>query len=911
MIHDYFLYWGKADPKYPGEPKWHPIVYHCLDVAACGSVLLERQPTWLEVMSRLSGLAAAILRPWVMLQLGLHDIGKFGDGFQSMRPELHAALSGRAVATRNTERHTTLGYLLTQRYLLDWLGQDGRDPDLLDLVQPWLAAATGHHGRPPKNVGNPALLLRDQFPANVANDTQRFVEETGRLFMPEGFPLPAPEAGLAERYMHTSWLLAGLLVVADWLGSNTRWFSYREPTLSLIEYWHQVALTGAHRAVDESGLPPATPAPFAGFKALFANMPAPTPMQVWSESVRIGQGPQLFILEELTGSGKTEAALVLAGRLLESGHGEGVYLALPTMATADGMFDRLRKDDLWRRFFASAKPSLALAHSASDVKLRLEELNRKERDPNRDEETTASQDCATWLADSRKKALLADFGVGTIDQALIGVLPIRHQSLRLLGLSTKVLVVDEVHACDAYMGELLARLLTFHAALGGSAILLSATLPHAQRAKYINAFANGLSLKRVAPEKRDYPLATHFSTDGLDEEPVDAREEVSRTVAVTSLTDELAVFQWLWRAVAQGRCVVWVRNTVADAVASWREWNTAYPDCRAVLYHARFALSDRIRIGKEIGAAFGPDSASDTRRGRLVIATQVIEQSLDVDFDDMVTDLAPIDLVIQRAGRLQRHVRDAHGNRIRCDDRRDGRGGARLAVLTPEASINADKAWPGPLLAKTGYVYPDRGWLWLTAKWLREHATYELPRQARDMIEVVYDEDSFEALPESLRVRSQQADGDRRAARGAARGALLVFDEGYSPTSRQWEDEIETPTRLADDPSVRIRLARSVGDNLTPWAVAEDASLAWQLSDLSVPHRMIGSEISRLEAVIQRAKAAMPDEGRHVLVVLLRAVDEDLWRGSAVNGKGDEIAVAYSPVVGLTLEKGVLDESDI
>ncbi len=906
-----FRYWGKADAKYPGEPKWHPLVYHCLDVAACGSVLLERQTTWNDVMLRLSGLPATRLRPWVTIQLGLHDIGKFGDGFQCKDPGLQVALCGRTASTSNTEHHTTLGYLLTQRHLLDWLGQDGGDPDLLDLVQPWLAAATGHHGRPPRNLGNPALLLRNQFPTHVASDARQFVEEANRLFMPEGFPLPTPEAGLAERYMRTSWLLAGLLVVADWLGSNTRWFPYREPTLSLTEYWNQVALAGAQRAVDESGLAPATPAPFAGFKALFPKIPAPTPMQVWSEGEPIGQGPQLFVLEELTGSGKTEAALILTGRLLESAHGKGVYLALPTMATADGMFDRLRKDGLWRRFFASGEPSLVLAHSASWLKLRLEELNRKEAEPKADEEPTASQDCASWLGDNRKKALLADFGVGTIDQALIGVLPIRHQSLRLLGLSTKVLVVDEVHACDAYMGELLARLLTFHAALGGSAILLSATLPRAQRARYLNAFADGAFLMRAAPEKVDYPLATHFSTAGLTEEPIDARKEVSRTVAVRSLAEEPAVFEWLHDAIAQGRCAVWVRNTVADAVASWLAWNAAYPDYQAALYHARFALVDRLRIGKEIEVAFGPDSTSNTRRGRIVIATQVIEQSLDIDFDDMVTDLAPIDLVIQRAGRLQRHVRDAFGNRMRDPGAKDARGGARLAVLTPEATDDADRTWPGPPLAKTGSVYPDRGWLWLTAEWLRGKGAFELPRHAREMIEVVYDENAFEGLPEGLKVRSQQADGDRRAARGTARGAALVLEEGYSPTSRQWEDEIETPTRLADDPSVRVRLARLAGDNLAPWAVAGDARLAWPLSDLSVPRRLVGGESSSLEATIKRAKATMPDEGRHVLVVPLAEVDGGLWRGSAVNGRGEGITVVYSPIVGLRVEKGVADESDI
>ncbi|MDH4344158.1 MAG: CRISPR-associated helicase/endonuclease Cas3, partial [Nitrospira sp.] len=132
----------------------------------------------------------------------------------------------------------------------------------------------------------------------------------------------------------------------------------------------------------------------------------------------------LFVLEELTGSGKTEAALTLAARLMAEGQGRGVYLALPTMATADAMFDRVRRDDVWRRFFASGAAQLALAHSADRLKLRLEEANRRDAGYGPGEEDSASRNCTAWLADSRKKAMLADFGVGTLDQALLGACPI-------------------------------------------------------------------------------------------------------------------------------------------------------------------------------------------------------------------------------------------------------------------------------------------------------------------------------------------------------------------------------------------------------------------------------------------------------------------------------------------------------
>ncbi|MHB8249671.1 MAG: CRISPR-associated helicase Cas3' [Acidithiobacillus sp.] len=905
----YFKYWGKADENYAGEPKWHPLVYHCLDVAACASVLLERQPGWLAALSRQAGLEPEWLRSWLHFQTAIHDIGKFGDGFQAWRPDLLATLQGRRGINPGGERHDALGYVLAEQYLLDWLGLDGQDPDLFDLIQPWIAAVTGHHGRPAKNLHDAKLLLlRNHYPLPVLEDASSFVTQAARLFLPADFTFPTPEAGLAERYRHASWLVAGLTVAADWLGSNTRWFPYRAPVHSLNEYWKEFALPQARRAVEESGLVPATPTALPCIRALFPGVSMPTPLQAWAEKVEIASGSQIFVLEELTGAGKTEAALTLAARLMAAGEAQGLYLALPTMATADAMFDRVRKDDGWRRFFAAGAGQLALAHSADWLKLRLEEMNRRDAGYGRGEDASASRQCSAWLADSRKKALLADFGVGTLDQALLAVLPAKHQSLRLLGLANKVLIVDEVHACDCYMGELLARLLRFHAALGGSAILLSATLPQNQRARYLQSFAQGAGFAAESPQSDAYPLATRLARSDFTEQALTARESVSRRVETTLLHEEAQALAHLEGAIAQGRCAVWVRNTVADAVETWRQWNVAHPDRPATtLYHARFALQDRLGIGARLLADFGPDSGPGTRNGRLVIATQVVEQSLDVDFDDMVSDLAPIDLVIQRAGRLQRHRRDASGNRVPVETP-DGRGGAQLAVLTPEPVPEADAKWIKGLLPKTGKVYPDHGKLWLTARWLAGEGGFEVPRQARAMIEAVYDEAAFDELPEPLQSVANAADGACRADRGAARGNLLNFDEGCTPTNLIWQDEGEAPTRLGEA-TARVRLARVAEDALVPWAEV-DAGIAWALSELTVPRRLIAAESPRDGALVAAARQAMSDEGRYVVIVALRPVD-DTWRGQALNAGGEEIHVIYSPVCGLTIEKGAEDESDL
>lgn len=915
-----FRYWGKANPDYRGERKWHPLVYHSLDVAACGEVLLRRQPAWLENLARLSGIEPGALTPWLVFLLAIHDLGKFGDGFQALRPDLQQDLRGRIANVGYDVRHDSLGYAVVMEHLPRWL----ECPDLArrggSLLRLWASAVNGHHGRPPKNEGRRARILRHLPADTVLKDAEQFVACARRLLLPKGWAFPDREHDSLERYKKSSWLIAGVAVAADWLGSNTNWFKYHRPDLPLEDYWRRIALPGAEVAVTESGMFAPAPAPDAALARLFPHIAAsPTHLQSWSDEVPIAPGPHLFILEELTGGGKTEAALTLAARLIAMGCGRGVYFALPTMATADAMFDRVQKkgssetNEPWQRFFSSGDASLVLAHSAAGTKQKLDALQRRDGGYNdRLKEASASQYSMAWLADSRKKALLADFGVGTVDQALLAVMPLRHQSLRLLGVSTKVLVVDEVHACDCYMGELLARLLRFHAGLGGSAILLSATLPQAQRARLLSAFADGAGFVAKAPEKNDYPLATHLQETDIAEVRIPAREAVSREVAVEPLADEDTVFQRLKATVVRGGCAVWVRNTVADAVAAWQMWSLNNPENPAILFHARYALCDRLSIGQQIHKTFGPESRAETRRGRLVIATQVVEQSLDVDFDDMVTDLAPIDLVIQRAGRLQRHKRDVDGNPATTE----GRGGAKLGVLMPEPSEDVGADWYKRVLTKAARVYPDHGKLWLTGRWLTSRRAFDLAAHARDMIEFVYGEDGYEQIPPALQGVSDAAEGACKADKGTARSNLLKFDQGYDPTGMDWPDEdaqVDITTRLGEK-TVRLRLAKVSGDGLTAWAAA-DKSIEWALSELTAPKWLITKEGPRHAGRIEQAREEMPDQGRYCLIVPLEQCEDD-WRGWALRERDEdvfeEVRVVYSPITGLRIESGeVMDESDL
>lgn len=204
---DYFRYWGKAGDETDGDIDWHPLVYHGLDVAASARVLMRSQPAWLDSLSRSCELDPAALYKWISFLMAIHDIGKFGQGFQSLRPELQRQLQGIQTVAAYDTRHDTLGYALLLDSLQTWLDRDPDDDLELDLLQPWVSAVTGHHGRPPVNKRTKPIVLR-HF-ANPAREAARqFVQDIRHLLMPD-WCLPEPAPGVAEQQRRCSWLVAG------------------------------------------------------------------------------------------------------------------------------------------------------------------------------------------------------------------------------------------------------------------------------------------------------------------------------------------------------------------------------------------------------------------------------------------------------------------------------------------------------------------------------------------------------------------------------------------------------------------------------------------------------------------------------------------------------------------------------
>ena len=420
---DYLTFWGKARPR--GHVPMHPAAYHCLDVAACAQVLLDRLPL---LRGRFEVLLGSISAPSLIVALvALHDVGKWSRQFQAQAPspELWPAELGDMACAPMAPRHDEAGLALWRKHL------HTSTPGGLDLL-PLARAVWGHHRAPVAEQPHRLTALFGRYGLQCAED---FARDALALLLPTATALPAT-ADLTR----ASWLVAGLTMIADWIGSSQAVFEYERPKFDLATYWKSIALPRAHRAVERSGVIPTASAALQRYTALM-NSPDwnPTPMQAWAEAVPAEPG--IFIVEDATGSGKTEAALMLAHRLIAAGHAEGLYIALPTMATSDGMFDRMAT--VYRRLFDRAGcPSLALAHGARELH---QEFQRSILDP------ASDSYCAEWIAEESRLTFLAQVGVGTVDQAILSVLPSNCQCVRMMGLAQRVLILDEVHAYDAYM----------------------------------------------------------------------------------------------------------------------------------------------------------------------------------------------------------------------------------------------------------------------------------------------------------------------------------------------------------------------------------------------------------------------------------------------------------------------------
>ncbi len=933
-----FCYWGKAGRKKEDENKYHLLVYHNLDVAAVGKVLLKRHRNLRKRLANALEVPEDIFCALAVFFLSVHDLGKFSEAFQGLRRDLYFRLQGRESEKLYNVRHDTLGYLAWQTLLNNIqdreisVSHSAAIPFKNQVFDAWVQAVMGHHGKPPEpDMGARSFYVEKYFNDKDLEVAESFIREAIALFLTEAVPFEHlfEDTYLKQKIRQVTYWLAGLSVLCDWIGSDSQFFPFCSDKMELDEYWECIALKNAQKAVDACGILPESKSFCRSVSDLFEYIETPTPLQRFCHKHPLTSEPQLWILEDVTGSGKTEAALILAHRLMNKKQGEGLFIGLPTMATTNAMYERM--GGTYRNLFDSnAHPSLILSHSARHLseKFRQSILHEQKQETTYERgEADASTQCNAWIANHQKKALLADVGVGTLDQALLGILPVRHQSLRLLGLMNKVLILDEVHAYDSYTQKLIHALLTFHAAMGGSAVLLTATLTLQMKTELAKAFHKGVERDFEDDEvtldlffddiilgetdaERDlkltdssYPLVTVVAASDQAEYPINVRESVEREVAVAMVHDEAEVYRMLTEAAEKKQCACWIRNTVADAMNAFETLKKDYGvlDESLLLFHSRYTLADRIAVEGEVLNCFGKKSGPMERSGKILIATQVVEQSLDLDFDVMISDLSPVDLLIQRLGRLHRHVRWANGKIKKQDRAADDRPAPVFHVLGPKPVTNAEEDWFMTMFPKGAFVYPNVGQLWRTARLLEKFGRIRMPDDARALIEGVFNDDEAEEIPEGLQEKTGCAEGDEMAKGGMGEFNTLILKKGYCENERHWGDDARFPTRLGDD-SITVYLARYQDEQLYAW---RDGEYSWDLSSLKVrasnlsgiPDTVSNELKNRLESLKEDEKGL----NEYSLILPLTQRDEDVWECECVDSRGKLVTVTYSRYLGLQI----------
>ncbi len=895
--------WGKARNSAGGGPSWHPLAYHCLDVAAVAHALLTNRPVTRARASKLLGVDEAFAHQLLVTFAAHHDIGKFAPVFQSKAtpqdwkwPSGYAALS----EYMKSRGHTTDGLILWDEHLADafsgrlWPGLSSY------LLKPIACAVFGHHGRP-IDTSQHSPVLEDVYCAGALKAATSF---SGKVFALAPHAATPEEPTTSAQLKMASWWVAGFMTLADWIGSSQEYFPYTQPDAndpSLDGYWRG-ACEKAAQAVQAAGLTPPAVSRRLGYQAL-TKLSTPTPLQIQTEEVNIGSGSLLAIIEDATGAGKTEAAQMLVHGLLSENRASGAFWGMPTQATANAMYDR-QVNMLAGLFAPSAhtRPSLVLSHGRANLDERfsrsiLPNFDVLGGDASISDEVASEAACPAFMADDRRAGLLADIGVGTVDQAFLGVLPTRFNTLRLFALSEKVLVLDEVHAFDEYMHAEALGLLRMQSALGGSAILLSATLPAAQKREMLDAWCATREPLRdpetaaVEESESAYPLLT------IVREAVDAREDVRfespswshRSVPIHWLREGSEAVGVVVNAARAGACVVWIRNTVSSCISAAATLTAE--GMEPLIFHSRFTPVDRQRIETQVLKQFGRESKRADRNGCVLVATQVVEQSLDIDFDVMVSDIAPIDLLIQRVGRLWRHSRS--------DGERPEGLVPKLHVLSAPADREPDATWVSAACPGTEFVYADAGVLWRTVRVLEDRGSIDSPGGLRSLIESVY---GASDVPPALQASADKAQGQAYSALALGRQNVLKEASGYGGMADKWSSDVSYPTRLGDPTAVlRLAVVNDCGE-VSPWCRSHEGPGGdWYQSEIRVRlsqlrgERFVPADLSRK---VESLRQTWPLYDRDKSVVVLKgggSALRDVW-----SAEGDKKTfLTYSRALGL------------
>lgn len=814
----HLLFWAKTDRKNPDSEWIRPLWSHLIDVAVVAEVLWDRvlPPSLRHDIAHGIGCSEDQARSFLCFMAGMHDIGKAIPSFQHLhvpsRDRLQTAglTFPKKLLTKSRDAIRVHHAHATYALLRHW--ESRRSPRsgpifenlafLLGLHHSKAVTLSSSRDRTEDRHGGPDSWGKAQL------DLIDCIVDILDPYIPGGTE--------TKEWQPWTYLFIGLVTYADWLASiddgDDRFPLYdgedlhaylpvaREHAASLIErlYIDRVADIVSRDFgdifVDPEGRP-FIPNPFQRSVIDLTNGHA-------------ADDQLLTIIEAPTGGGKTEAALYLALTRQSKRKGRGIYLAMPTQATSNGLFTRFEQA-LSRGHRAGSFVNALLVHGHSNLDPRQEDLVRRisllgrmEAIMEDDERPDMSSEgaivaTASWFL-PKKRALLAPYGIGTIDQTLLAVLQSRFFFLRLLGLADKTIVFDEVHAYDTYMLTLLCRLVQWLRAIGSDVIILSATLPGPTKQRLIEAWAG--TTATIDGNEACYPAVTLAS--GNDVVMHELPRHATRTVHLRFPDHDPAHRNIVERALdawRAGCAVAIVCNTVDRSIDVFRALldaagaTTSNADSLSMfILHSRMTHSMREQKEDVILRCFGKDYDGE-RRG-IVVGTQILEQSLDIDFDVMFSDIAPIDLVIQRAGRIHRH---SHRQRP------SGYEQPNLHIVMPPR----DSAKPS--FTSVAAVYDE---LIMRRTWdlLRTIDSFDSPGDIRTLIGRVYD-DVVDDLDSGMAKALARHEASTAVSRQMAR-KVLIDDPHHAASIMEGlpllddeniENRIRASTRLADN-SIRV-----------------------------------------------------------------------------------------------------------
>ncbi len=801
----------------------HLLEHHLADVSACFEALLK-QPTLRKRLARAGGREdldeATAARLCVLT--ALHDVGKVNIGFQAQiwhSEDLPTGLKKPPrmghildlvpiLEDKDTETADWFFDTLGVPEIMEWDNDDGITASGL------LIAALSHHGLPMNlsdgRAANPAAWRRfgDLNPRQCVEHIVELVRDWyPAAYAPAESPLPS-----APAFQH---MFLGLCTLADWLGSDERFFDYCDrPRDDYIV----LARERARKAIAAIGLDLEGQRKALGklpdFAALFGIDGLPNAMQQRTADLPLEE--PLVVIESETGSGKTEAALWRFARMYEAGLVDGLYFALPTRSAASQIHNRVT-NFVGTMFPEDHIPEPILAVPGYLRAGMVEGMHLPRYEVWWDDQHSAADPVIRrrWAAESAKRYLAGQIAVGTIDQAMMAALQVRHAHMRAACLSRNLLVVDEVHASDQYMRVILEGLLDAHIGAGGYACLMSATLGSVARQRLSApgglAAGDGNSLKDAL--EVSYPAIT---TRGAEKEKVVAVEESGRSkmiqVETLPVMEEFgAVAERGLQATRAGAKVLIVRNTVSFAVRTQQALEErAGPDEQQLLFgvngaltlhHGRFAADDRRRLDKAVEEQIGKDRESG---GRVIVGTQTLEQSLDIDADLLITDLCPMDVLLQRIGRLHRHERDGRPTDF-CSP-------VCLVLMPADADLSPwltrRKETNG--LGPNGFVYEDLRTLEATARLVAEQAAnstpWIIPRVNRRLVERSTHPEALAAITEEMgeawREHAIKMEGAQIANNLTAGQVIVRRDRSFYEDNRDVvfpDVEAKIRTRLGDE----------------------------------------------------------------------------------------------------------------